>query len=188
MAFSVFLRFDSFTIERPHFKLKLNVVNMNTNFYWHIYVIVAKRTCKVFLNIPHSKICNMIQYLPGFFLLRKFVSLLKFIQIASVFTAFSRTDPFLFPPLFRLAMHSPFLRKASLGNPYPTFSNCMQSDVMSVPFCLTTFRKKQLYTTNTFKVKSKNYFYNNSCFLDNYFLHQKFKNSSKYSCFPFIAS
>ena len=85
MAFTMFLRFDCFTIERPHIKLKLNVVNMNTSFYWHIYVIVAKRTYKVFLNKPHSKICNMIQYLPGFFLLQKFVSLLKFVIYSNSF-------------------------------------------------------------------------------------------------------
>ena len=96
---------------------------MNTNFYWHIYVIVAKRTCKVFLNIPHSKICNMIQYLPGFVCYKNLFPCLSlwFIQIASVFTAFSRTDPFLFSPLFWLAMHSPSLLKASRSNPRPTF-------------------------------------------------------------------
>ena len=65
-----------------------------------------------------------------------------FIWIASVFTEFSRADPFLFPHLFWLTKHSPSLRKASRWNPGPTFSNCMQSDVMSVPFSLMTFSKK----------------------------------------------
>ena len=59
---------------------------------------------------------------------------------------------FLFgPPLFPLSRHSPSLQKASRSNPHPTFLNCMQSDVMSVSFCLLTFRKKTIvYYWNRF--------------------------------------
>ena len=52
-----------------------------------------------------------------------------------------------YPPLFLLTTNSLSLRKASHSNPHPTFSNCMQNNVTSVPVCLTTFCKKQLYTT-----------------------------------------
>ena len=53
----------------------------------------------------------------------------------------------IFPPLFQLTTHSHFLQKSFRSNPLPSFSNCIQSDVMLVLFCLTTFHKKQLYTT-----------------------------------------
>ena len=56
----------------------------------------------------------------------------------------------IFPPLFRLTIHSPSLQKASRSNLHPIFSNCMQSDITQVPFCLTIFSKKQLYTTAEF--------------------------------------
>ena len=71
-------------------------------------------------------------------------------SIASVFTEFSRTDPFFFPPLYWLTKYSPSLQKAYLSNPRPTFSNCMKNNVTLMSFCLTTFcKKKQLYTTVT---------------------------------------
>ena len=48
---------------------------------------------------------------------------------------------------FTTSLNSPSLQKASRSNPHPTFSNCRRNDVTSVWLCLTTFRKKQLYTT-----------------------------------------
>ena len=60
-----------------------------------------------------------------------------------IFTSVFQDQSFLFnPPLFYLAEHSLSLRKASHSNPRPTFFNCMKSDIPSVSFCLTTFRKK----------------------------------------------
>ena len=60
---------------------------------------------------------------------------------------FSRTNTFIFALLFQPTKHSPSLQKASRSNPHPLFSNCMWNDVMSMRHCLTSFRKKQLYTT-----------------------------------------
>ena len=62
---------------------------------------------------------------------------------SSVFTEFSRTDPFLFPPLFKLTTRSPSVWKAHRSNPRPNFLNCMQNEVTLVSFCLTTFHKKK---------------------------------------------
>ena len=69
-----------------------------------------------------------------------------FIKVLQCSPALSRTDTFLFPPLFRPTKHSHSLRKAFLSNPRPIFLNCMQNDVTSMRHCLTSFRKK-LYTT-----------------------------------------
>ena len=57
--------------------------------------------------------------------------------------------------LFPLMKHSLSLRKASRSIPRPTFSNCIQSDVTWVSFCLTTFRQKKLYTTSTASMKKE---------------------------------
>ena len=54
-----------------------------------------------------------------------------------------------FPLLFWLTKHSPSLRKTSRSNPRPIFSNCMRNNVTSVHHCLTSFIKKQLYTTRS---------------------------------------
>ena len=64
----------------------------------------------------------------------------------------NRTWVSYFPPLFRLTMHSPSLQKASCSNPRPTFSNCVQSDVTSVLFCLMTFCKKNNILLRGFRI------------------------------------
>ena len=54
---------------------------------------------------------------------------------------------------FQLTTHFPSLQKASRSNPHLHFSNCMRSDITSVPFCRTTFHKKnQLYTTGCLRM------------------------------------
>ena len=65
----------------------------------------------------------------------------EFTRNTPMFTCIFQDQNFLISPLFRLTKHSPSLQKASRSNPCPTFSNCTQNDVTSVPFCLTNFRK-----------------------------------------------
>ena len=60
------------------------------------------------------------------------------------FSTMLRSSSSGFPPLFPLMKHSLSLRKASRSNPRLTFSNCIQSDVTLVSFCLTTFPKKTI--------------------------------------------
>ena len=71
---------------------------------------------------------NSCQYIKRFITGTAATTLL-FIQIPSVFAEFSRTDPLLIPPLFRLPKHSPSLQKASYSKSHPIFSNCMRNDV-----------------------------------------------------------
>ena len=75
-------------------------------------------------------------------------------MFASVFL----TDTLLFPPRFQQTSDSPSLWKASLSNPHPLFSNCMQNDVKSVRRDR-FLQIKQIYTTPPFKCCHHSYKY-----------------------------
>ena len=62
-----------------------------------------------------------------------------------MFTAFFRTDPYLFSPSLSANNTLTLSWKGFPLTPFLPFSNCIHSDIMAVLFCLTTFRRKIVY-------------------------------------------
>ena len=73
----------------------------------------------------------------------------KFIIITCMFTAFSRTDPFLFSPFsFCKKTQSPSLQKASCSNPSPIFQTACKVTSRRCDFAWRLSPKKAIVFTN----------------------------------------